>query len=1007
MDKAISLKDVWVKYRIDFKEDGKVVHEDFWALQGVNLEINKGDVIAIIGENGAGKTTILKLIAGMLKPDRGIVEVNGRVSALMEIGAGFQRELTGKENIYLIASIHGLRREQIDQRCADVIKFADIGRFINAPVKSYSQGMYMRLAFAIAIYMDSEILMVDDMFVVGDASAQRKCIDKMLSLKEEGRTIAFVSHDTEMIKRFCSRGILLKDGRIIKDGMLKEIVSYYLMMLGDRKGVGILQGEHLGVIFNNGRLILNWDNNSFTKEMGGYINIINDGNSFLSMNSDWEVEESFSHRLVVRGKLWDLPVWQLWEINLDDTGSAVDLKIKLDKQGECKLQEVSARFMFSDNYKYWINPIRSGSFGKDDFLEKFSWQNVNCENPPVSFIGLNAHSEHEESLPLVTLEDNVYIPGKLLEIKNTNHKYNARVLQTKVSFGNYGGHDIAVIGKCPIFHIRIKSASGLHRENNLCGNTEKMLMPKKISDGSNLSLNCDYNNTICIYWKGKRVTSAKGFKTELYSAGNIHHSSDTDYIVHKVSGSRIDMVVGFPGIPVVQIWNIEFLSEGLLSWRVNMDISENIIIRNNKISVMFLPNYIRWVNTLKCGEITEETNAIYQNTIMRNDPCGVIGLDGCLLNDQELPYVLIQDISGCPKFISIEKKTDRHLDAVNISDGVEMIARASFLSLDSRESLVFNKGLYRICDMQMFIGDEKLRNRQLLNIKSGGQLNRKEETTNKFNFLAGFHGFKRLIKGASSERGRIFTEETASRSVRLREKESCPEDFEPQCPIDSGEWLINNGNYRFIFREGRGRIYFRDKEITSGFGVYTSVYSRDIDNIGAWYASLDAIWELVSAKKDKLILKGRWPYIPMQQVWEIKAGLDCFFWNVDMDLFANISIERQQASVMLSGDYVTWFAGEQTGLFSQDFTSISWNCFLRESGVDKVGVESNTPVGVLGPPRLSLSCLCKDKVFEARIENPNAVLSSRSIGFDMILNPDEINMTAGIRKYFQGVINLG
>jgi len=459
-------------------------------------------------------------------------------------------------------------------------------------------------------------------------------------------------------------------------------------------------------------------------------------------------------------------------------------------------------------------------------------------------------------------------------------------------------------------------------------------------------------------------------------------------------------------MPVVQVWNVEFLREGLLSWKVNMDISENIIIRNNKISAMFSPHYIRWINTLESGEIVEEINAVYQNTIMRNDPCGVIGLDGDLLSDQELPYALIQDISDCPKFISIEKKTDRHLEAGDISDGLEMIVRASFLSLDSRESLVFRKGLYRICDIRMYLGDEELRNKQLLNIKNGRQLNRKAGIIGKFNPLAGFPGFKSPRGDVSSAQGGSPIEEAAVWNARLREKESGPADFKLGGSADSDEWFINNGDCRFIFTGGRGRIYFRNKEITNGFGLYTSVYSKNIDNIGTWYASLDAIWELVIAKKDKLILKGRWPYLPMQQVWEIKAGLNCFAWNVDMDSFADMSLEGQQASVMLSSDYSAWSAGEQSGSFLQDFNPLSWSCFLRKGAVDKIVVKSKTPLEAFSPPELSFSCLYKDRVFEARVENSNTALSSRNIGFDVILNPDERNVTAGLRKYFHGMINF-
>ena len=163
----IVFNDLWGMYRIKFVVDRKPTWENFWALKGLTFKINQGEAVGIIGENGAGKSTVLKMIAGMLKPDRGHVKVLGKISGLLELGAGFQTELTGSENIYLIAGLFGSSPSQIESIYDDIVSFADIGKFINAPVKCYSQGMFVRLAFAIAINMDSDILLIDDT-LVGD-----------------------------------------------------------------------------------------------------------------------------------------------------------------------------------------------------------------------------------------------------------------------------------------------------------------------------------------------------------------------------------------------------------------------------------------------------------------------------------------------------------------------------------------------------------------------------------------------------------------------------------------------------------------------------------------------------------------------------------------------------------------------------------------------------------------------------------------------------------------------
>ncbi len=198
---VVQFKDVWEMYRIKFVIAGKSRPENFWALKGINFEVQKGEVLGIIGENGAGKSTILKLIAGMLKPDRGEVSVSGRVAGLLELGSGFQPELTGMENIRLIAALFGLKASQIQDKYDDIIHFASLGKFIHAPVKCYSQGMFVRLAFAIAVHVDPDIFLIDDTLAVGDEYFQRKCLKKIFEIKNQAKTIIFVSHDMAMLSR--------------------------------------------------------------------------------------------------------------------------------------------------------------------------------------------------------------------------------------------------------------------------------------------------------------------------------------------------------------------------------------------------------------------------------------------------------------------------------------------------------------------------------------------------------------------------------------------------------------------------------------------------------------------------------------------------------------------------------------------------------------------------------------------------------------------------------------
>lgn len=207
------------------------LHREHYALNDINFEIQKGETVGIIGTNGSGKSTILKIITGVLNPTSGKVEVFGRISALLELGAGFNMEYTGIENIYLNGTMIGYSKEEIDNRLETIVKFADIGEFINQPVKTYSSGMFVRLAFAVAINIDPEILIVDEALSVGDVFFQAKCYRKFEDFKKAGKTILFVTHDLSSISKYCDRAILLNNGAKISEGIPKEVIDIYKKVL--------------------------------------------------------------------------------------------------------------------------------------------------------------------------------------------------------------------------------------------------------------------------------------------------------------------------------------------------------------------------------------------------------------------------------------------------------------------------------------------------------------------------------------------------------------------------------------------------------------------------------------------------------------------------------------------------------------------------------------------------------------------------------------------------------
>ena len=238
---AISVKDVSKMYKLFDKNSDRLkdalgfskkqLYKEHYALHHLSFDVYKGETVGIIGTNGAGKSTILKIITGVLNPTEGELEINGRISALLELGAGFNPEYNGIENVYLNGTMLGFTKEEIDERLPKILEFADIGDFVYQPVKTYSSGMFVRLAFAVAINIDPEILIVDEALSVGDVFFQAKCYQKFEDFKRDGKTILFVSHDLGSISRYCDRVILLNKGEKQSEGKPKDMINLYKRLI--------------------------------------------------------------------------------------------------------------------------------------------------------------------------------------------------------------------------------------------------------------------------------------------------------------------------------------------------------------------------------------------------------------------------------------------------------------------------------------------------------------------------------------------------------------------------------------------------------------------------------------------------------------------------------------------------------------------------------------------------------------------------------------------------------
>jgi len=229
IDKCLELSDRSLSEDLmsPFCRKTKIVHEEFWALKSLDLEIFAGETIGLIGSNGSGKSTLLKMFSRITWPSTGQLELFGRVGALLEVGTGFHIELTGRENIYLCGAILGMKRKEVARYFDEIVAFSGVEEFLDTPVKKYSSGMFLRLAFSVMAHLNSDILVVDEVIAVGDQEFQEKCLDKMRSISQEGRTVIFVSHELDKIRELCSRVLWLEKGELIADGEAELILDKY------------------------------------------------------------------------------------------------------------------------------------------------------------------------------------------------------------------------------------------------------------------------------------------------------------------------------------------------------------------------------------------------------------------------------------------------------------------------------------------------------------------------------------------------------------------------------------------------------------------------------------------------------------------------------------------------------------------------------------------------------------------------------------------------------------
>lgn len=407
----------------------------FRALDGVSFTVCRGESLGIIGRNGSGKSTLLSLIAGVTKPTAGQVVVRGRVASLLELGAGFHPILTGRENVYLNAGLLGMRHRETDAVFDEIIRFADIGDFIDQPVETYSSGMFVRLGFAVAAHANPDIFLVDEVLAVGDEAFQRKCRWKIGELREQDKTIVFVSHDLGLVHALCDRVVLLDRGRLVQRDTPQETITWYLRQVGHERGVHVFGQGDTETVQCEGRISLFRAGREMTAPAGCSCAVVSLGQYHPGSQAEWTVSERSETGCVVRGRLPRLPVTLWWTEHLDDAGR-FRWRVDLELERPCSLDQVNLSLAIPAAYRRWVYGDFSGDFPE---IQPSDTQWTLVLSPEMRSNRAAALPDPDSGLPPLLFEVKPLWPHTGLAWYNAEYLAQSRVLQASMNFMSMAG----------------------------------------------------------------------------------------------------------------------------------------------------------------------------------------------------------------------------------------------------------------------------------------------------------------------------------------------------------------------------------------------------------------------------------------------------------------------------------------------------------------------------------------------------------------------------------------
>ncbi len=751
---VIELKNVTKKYSVSFAKQSLVGNvlscfkkkppkQEIFALNDVSFSVEKGQTLGIIGENASGKTTLLRIISGITFSAQGEVKVQGKVAGLLDPGAGFHPELTGRENIYLDAALFGLRRRAIEALCPQIIEFSGLDNFIDAQVKTYSQGMLVRLGFSVAVHIEPDIFLIDDSIAVGDEEFQRKCVRKIEELKEKGKTIVIVSHDLESLSRICQRGLLLKNGNIIKDDLIHRAIVRYVEAVGDKKSVGCIDRGRLSLIFNNGRLILLWDGQPLTKNWGGYISLMVKEKWVPSWQAEWSLVESRSDCFRFKGILPRCGATINLEVCVQDEFT-FGWRINIEAPHAAGVKKVVMGLMLGETYNHFLNETRLELIKKQHALTG-RWHDLYITDEDNALLALTS----KEGLPAVAARFNEKDNYKgICLIQKTDKELDAIVLQLQGALQNReeektsAGVSISCEGRIELLtegNFSKLILAEQKRRNIQAGSLSVFLNQKKFQ----------------IFYNKLELTKEKGLVFGFYYRGYYFNIFDGQWRIDQRTENSIIVSSEFKHLAL----NFDLLlklKQDELSWQLNCNDQRDAEIY--LLAEVFLKEqYSHYFDIAKKKRFLAATD-VREKVALEYSDCGFIGLLGPEAGSASPAVVLEGEKDSQLQLENASADVDARILGLRGQDNHELRGQLKFIDTEKqREEFIIKRK--QAWEKETILDNGKLRlvpsSNQIRIYCDKFELTAEEGLTSNIFFNDRWHGIMREFKVVAKNKNKM------------------------------------------------------------------------------------------------------------------------------------------------------------------------------------------------------------------------------------------------------------